>query len=186
MSRLAFFVDGHSQTAGSKRAVPILKGGQRIGTRVIEDGSKQNRDAKKTWREDLRAAVRDAMLEQDWEREHGPVVCEFVFYRQRPAGHYGTGRNARVLKPSAPLWPTGKPDALKLARAAEDALTGFAWADDAQVVVGSQAKAWTCRYEGREGVAVTIRQATAADLPGAADAGAETASGQTVFSEAVG
>jgi hypothetical protein len=26
MSALAFFVDGHSQTAGRKRAVPILKG----------------------------------------------------------------------------------------------------------------------------------------------------------------
>jgi Holliday junction resolvase RusA-like endonuclease len=165
VSRLAFFVDGHSQTAGSKRAVPILKGGQRIGTRVIEDGSKQNREAKRTWREDLRTAARDAMLEQAWEREHGAVVCEFVFYRQRPAGHYGTGRNARLLKPSAPAWPTGKPDALKLARAAEDALTGVVWADDAQVVSGLQIKAWTCRYVGREGLSVLVRQATLADLP---------------------
>jgi Holliday junction resolvase RusA-like endonuclease len=186
MSALMFFVDGHSQTAGSKRAVPILKGGQRIGTRVIEDGSAQNREAKRTWREDLRTVARDAMLEQAWEREHGAVVCEFVFYRQRPAGHYGTGRNARLLKPSAPMWPTGRPDALKLARAAEDALTGTVWADDAQIVVGLNVKAYTCRFEGREGVAVTVRPATVADLMRHAAPGAEAPLERLPLDRAVG
>jgi Holliday junction resolvase RusA-like endonuclease len=156
---LSFFVDGHPQTAGSKKALPIMKGGVRVGTRVVEDGSEANRAAKRTWRQDIQLAARQAMAAQGWERSHEAVALEFVFYRSRPASHYGTGRNARVLKPSAPAWPIGKPDALKMARGAEDALTGVAFADDAQVVHGSQTKLWTCRYEGREGVAITLRLA---------------------------
>jgi Holliday junction resolvase RusA-like endonuclease len=162
---LSFFVDGKPQTAGSKVAVPIkTRNGRQVGMRVLESGGDAARESKKTWRQDLRARAETAMNEQNWQREHGPVVLEFVFHRLRPAGHYGSGRNERVLKPSAPLWPIGKPDALKLARAAEDALTGVVWADDAQVVDGRQAKVWACRFTGREGVSVTVRQAGPRDL----------------------
>lgn len=164
---LSFFVDGRAATAGSKMAMPIrTKDGRQVGTRVIESGSTENREAKKSWRQEMQACARAAMLEQGWEREHGPVVVEFIFHRLRGVGHYGSGRNSRVLKPSAPLWPTGVPDALKLARAAEDALTGLVWADDAQVVDGRQCKVWTCRYTGREGVSVMVRRAGPRDLMG--------------------
>src|SRR5207244_637695 len=64
----------------------------------------------------------------------GPVVIHFTFYRQRPAAHYGTGRNSGTLKASAPVYPTTRPDALKLARGVEDALTGIVYRDDAQIV----------------------------------------------------
>lgn len=165
MTALAFFVEGRPQTAGSKRAVPINRNGERVGTRVIEDGSAANREAKRSWRQDVQLAARVAMSEQGWELTHGPVVCEFVFYRHRPASHYGKGRNARDLKPTAPAHPTGKPDALKLARAAEDSLTGLVWADDAQVVDGRQAKVWSCRYSEREGVSVTIASAVGQWIP---------------------
>ena len=39
------------------------------------------------------------------------------------------------MKGSAPFYHTTKPDALKLARSTEDALTGIVWADDAQTAV---------------------------------------------------
>lgn len=64
----------------------------------------------------------------------GPVEVEMTFYRRRPKGHYGTGRNEGRIKDSAPEFPTTKPDALKLARGVEDALTGIIWADDSQIV----------------------------------------------------
>lgn len=63
-----------------------------------------------------------------------PIVLEMVFYRPRPAGHFGTGRNADVLKDSAPPAPSTKPDVDKLARAVLDALKSVAWHDDGQVV----------------------------------------------------
>lgn len=63
-----------------------------------------------------------------------PVAVELRFGLPRPAGHWGTGRNAGVLKPSAPAYPAVKPDVDKLTRAVLDALTGVVWVDDAQVV----------------------------------------------------
>jgi len=65
----------------------------------------------------------------------GAVAVSLRFGLVRPRGHYGTGRNADVLRPSAPVWPATKPDVDKLERAVLDALTGIVWADDSQVVV---------------------------------------------------
>lgn len=66
----------------------------------------------------------------------GPLQCSVVFELPRPRGHFGTGRNAGTLRPSAPLYPGGAPDLDKLVRAVFDAVTdaGVVWADDAQVV----------------------------------------------------
>jgi len=52
----------------------------------------------------------------------------------RPKYHFGTGRNAGKLKDNAVYWCETTPDALKLTRSTEDALTGIAWKDDKQVV----------------------------------------------------
>ncbi len=58
----------------------------------------------------------------------------FWFFVTRPREHYGSGKNANILKPSAPSHPTGRPDVTKLIRSTEDALTGIVWRDDAQIV----------------------------------------------------
>lgn len=74
-----------------------------------------------------------------------PVDLTCVFRLPRPKSHYGTGRNAGVLKASAPAFPTaqGTRDADKLARAVGDALTmAGMWADDAQVCDLRAAKRW--------------------------------------------
>lgn len=63
------------------------------------------------------------------------VVVGLTFTVTRPQSHYGSGRNAHVLKPSAPDYPTGRPDLSNLIKLVEDALTGVAWVDDDQVVM---------------------------------------------------
>lgn len=70
------------------------------------------------------------------------VAVALRFGLPRPKGHWGTGRNADRLKPSAPAWPATKPDVDKLERAVLDALTGVLWADDSQVVVLSADKVY--------------------------------------------
>jgi Holliday junction resolvase RusA-like endonuclease len=82
----------------------------------------------------------------------GPLGLAATFTLRRPKGHFGTGRNARKLKPSAACWPVVKPDATKLLRAIEDALTGVVWTDDAQVVEQLATK----RYGEPEGAHVEI------------------------------
>ena len=72
-------------------------------------------------------------------------------------GHYGTGRNADQVKASAPPHPTTKPDATKLVRAVEDALTGVIWRDDSQVV-----RQWASKvYDDCEGVSVIVTELAA-------------------------
>ncbi len=64
----------------------------------------------------------------------GPVMGVIVFKFARPKGHYGTGKNANQLKPSAPIRPEGPPDLDKLLRSTNDALTDArVWRDDAQL-----------------------------------------------------
>ena len=65
----------------------------------------------------------------------GPVEAVITFYLPRPKGHYGTGKNAGVLKASAPEFPAGVPDVDKLCRSTLDGLKeGGAYLDDSQVV----------------------------------------------------
>lgn len=70
----------------------------------------------------------------------GPVAVRLDFYLPRPKGHYGSGRNSGMIKPSAPLFPAVKPDIDKLVRACLDALTGMAFRDDSQVCALSARK----------------------------------------------
>lgn len=70
------------------------------------------------------------MLNAKCDMFQGPLSVMFTFVMPRPNGHFGT----KGLKPSAPDHPTTKPDALKLCRSTEDALTGVVWNDDSQTV----------------------------------------------------
>lgn len=90
----------------------------------------------KPWREDVRAAAEKWVARNpDLYPLPGALSVDMVFSVARPAAHYGTGRNARTLKPSAPRHPASMPDLSKLARSTEDALTSAGlWSDDARVV----------------------------------------------------
>lgn len=92
----------------------------------------------KPWRQDVKAA---AMVEIErisafgpWVPADGPLVVSMVFSFARPKGHWRTGRHCNLLRPSAPVFPHGRPDLSKLARSTEDALTDVLWVDDARIV----------------------------------------------------
>jgi len=86
----------------------------------------------KTWREDVRTTV---LADGPHRPITGPVRATILFYLARPKSHYRTGRNAHLLRDSAPLFPTTKPDIDKITRSTLDALTSAgAYSDDSQVV----------------------------------------------------
>lgn len=129
---LSFFVPGKPLTAGSKNAIP----GKGPGGRplIVESG---NRKAKAAWRDDVRQAAMHAkpatMSVPCWPNE--PLEVHMTFVLARPSSQLRSGRFAGQLHPWAMARrPTTRPDALKLARAAEDALTGIVYADDSQIV----------------------------------------------------
>ncbi|MGA5340477.1 RusA family crossover junction endodeoxyribonuclease [Streptomyces griseoincarnatus] len=87
----------------------------------------------KPWRADVVAACL-RVLPRGWLPLTGALEAEMVFTLTRPKTHFGTGRNADRVRPSAPLLPSGVPDLSKLARSTEDALTtAGVYRDDALI-----------------------------------------------------
>lgn len=123
-----FTVFGVPQPGGSKRVFPLKLKDGRVINRVVDDNPKVM-----DWRSAIVAAIEphahDGLCD-------GPLSLDVRFFLPRPKGHFG----ARGLRPSAPKWPTKKPDSTKLLRALEDALTGVLWRDDAQIVCQSVTK----------------------------------------------
>lgn len=125
---LTFTVYGLAQPAGSK-----IAGRTNTGRMFVRDDAKRSRPWKNAVAE-AAAALRGANGGPLADLLAGPLAVTMTFHVPRPAGHYGTGRNAGQLRPSAPVYPAVRPDVLKLARAVEDACTGILWRDDAQIV----------------------------------------------------
>lgn len=116
---LEFRVYGLPAPQGSKR---------HVGHGVMVESSKKV----KPWRQDVVQAALDAVRNhQDFAPFTGPVAVRITFYFPRPKYHYGTGRNAGILKPGAPQFQTANPDLDKCVRSTFDALTtAGVWHDD--------------------------------------------------------
>lgn len=142
-----FTIPGIAQPAGSKRAFVLKKAGQYTGRAVVADANPKS----KSWQ----AEVKHAALNAGVTPLDGPISLALTFFMPRPKGHFGTGKNAATLKPDAPDYPIGRPDVLKLARGIEDALTGIAWRDDAQIVTETLEKLY-CDHGEMPLVAVAI------------------------------
>lgn len=139
--KIKFFVPGKVQPGGSKRAFYIKK----IGRTVVTDANKNVGGWKKTVKECAKRAYSGELLE-------GPLLVLCKFFILRPRSHYRSGKNSHLLKDSAPLYPQSKPDATKLWRSTEDAISGAIWKDDAQIVKQIIMK----RYGTRQGALIKI------------------------------
>lgn len=88
----------------------------------------------KPWRQDVKYAALEDLPAAGYPII-GPVRVQVTFYLPRPKGHYRTGRNAGLLRDSAPLFPHTKPDVDKLLRSTLDGMgEAGVWRDDSQVV----------------------------------------------------
>ncbi len=141
-------VNGLPRPAGSKRV--FLVGKDRRP--VVTDDCKGGPDWRATVQHAIARVYRGAPLE-------GPLELSLYFTMPRPGGHLGRTGN---LRPSAPPYPTRKPDVTKLIRAVEDAATGLLWRDDSQVVTQAAAK----RYGPRPGVVIHCRRLEALEEGG--------------------
>jgi Holliday junction resolvase RusA-like endonuclease len=136
---MKFRVYGIPAPGGSKRGFVHRATGRVI---IVED-AKRN----KTWRESVLQAALSVAPSTPLT---GSIIVTCVFWMPRPKGHFGTGKNAARLKDSAPNWHISKPDATKLWRSTEDALTGLLWRDDCQVSLAILSKRYTSQAPGAE------------------------------------
>lgn len=145
---IKFSVPGVPAPGGSKRAFKSAA----TGKIVVLDDAKNNAG----WRSRVSVFARQAMGTD--APLDGPLAMTLIFVVPRPKEHYGTGKNASRIKPWAETArPIRKPDVTKLTRAAEDAMTGIVWKDDAQVVMQQAEK----RYGENAGMFVLVERVTA-------------------------
>lgn len=100
---------------------------------VVKKDAASTKD--RQWGQALMHAAIDAMADAGATKIIGaPVELSIVFRKPRAKNHYGSGRNARVLKATAPSRPAIMPDIDKWIRAVLDALKDLVYVDDGQVV----------------------------------------------------
>jgi len=83
------------------------------------------------------------------------VDFEFIF--SRPKSHFGTGRNANKLKPSAPKFFIKKPDYDNLEKFALDAMNNHVYTDDNLVAGGFTWKRYA-KYGEHNKTVITIME----------------------------
>jgi Holliday junction resolvase RusA-like endonuclease len=136
--KLSFFVPGIPAPGGSKRFVGFgKKSGRAI---LVDDAGERN----KNWRSIVGLCGSAAMREKAIASFTGPLRVKFDFVMPRRKGDFSSKGD---VKSSAPFYHTTKPDALKLARSTEDALTGIVWNDDAQTAMLELSKRYADKGE---------------------------------------
>jgi Holliday junction resolvase RusA-like endonuclease len=134
---------------GSGRA--IMRGGK---AQHVPSGSSVNARKLKSWDRAVRDAAAGAVGKVDAPPFVGvPLRVTMVFRLLRPGGHYS---RAGQVKPSAPTWPTVKPDGDKLIRATSDTLTGVVFGDDSQIVEYFVRKCYA--KPGNEGARIVVER----------------------------
>lgn len=127
-------VPGVARPQGSKRPIR-LKTGKII---LLEN----NHAELKAWRVMIATLAAEQMTGK--QMFEGPLSIDVLFIFTRPKLHYNS---KGLLKDSAPMWKTSKPDVDKLIRAVGDSLTGIVYRDDSQIVHGTFAKRFSDKAE---------------------------------------
>ena len=136
--------------------IPAPQGSKRhVGHGIMIENSKRV----KPWRQDVKEA---ALNHYQGEVIDQAVEIEIIFIFVRPKSHFGTGKNSRKLKPSAPVFVTSKGigDIDKLQRSTYDALSessgGNVLKDDSLIVQNRNSKRY-CVAGENPGAKIIIR-----------------------------
>ena len=131
----SMFVPGNPAPAGSKTARAIersaadqLATGRKLKT-WVQDSCQRSGDWKRQVKVEAEFKLADmGLMGPLWDEA---ISVRFLFLIERPKSHR---RSDGSIKANTPLFPVAKPDVLKLARAAEDALSGVIYWDDARII----------------------------------------------------
>lgn len=144
-------VYGIPRPGGSKRGF-IIRGGGRPDRIAMTDASGEKG---KDWRGDVKhAALKVTKAVTPFPS--GPLHLTVTFYMPRLKSHYKANNPEKGMRPDAPVYHTMKPDATKLLRSVEDALTGIVWKDDAQIAYQVVRKV----YREQSGAEIVVEELT--------------------------
>lgn len=117
--RVEFFVEGEPRGMGSKTAFVVRSKATGKMRAVITDKPARGPNEKKlpAWQKAVHAEASKFATLGDVA-----IAVSVEFLLPRPVSHMGTGRNAGILRSTAPMRPAVKPDLDKLVRSTCDAL----------------------------------------------------------------
>lgn len=153
------WIEGKPATQGSKRIMPHASKMRKDGVLAYFHGEEwipikkitkytfileANKD-NDGWRKHVQEAFK--LMCAGVEMMDEPVVMVVTFYRERPKTHL-TSKGQLSADGKRNPYPATRPDSIKLTRSVEDALSGYAWKDDALIVDHVIRK----RYGDSEGV----------------------------------
>ncbi|MEE9602567.1 MAG: RusA family crossover junction endodeoxyribonuclease [Thermoguttaceae bacterium] len=144
---VTFFVPGNPVPKGSMTAYYNKHLRQAV---LVQN----NEDKVKAWEKTIRSLAWQAWAPRD--PTSGPVHAGLVFWFDRPAKHYRTGKYSNVLRDDAPVEVFLKKwDGDKLQRPVFDAMTGIIYDDDGRVskLLGVE-KLWS--NDHRPGVEIRV------------------------------
>lgn len=88
----------------------------------------------------------------------GPLQIDLEFVFDRPKGHFGSGRNSHLLKPSSPKYHIIKPDKDNLEKFALDCMEGVVFKNDSQVYSGLTTKRYADQSDETAHTKITIME----------------------------
>lgn len=147
---IRFFVPGIPKPGGSKRVFTNPK----TGKPIMVDMSKN-----KDWKASVSLAAKEAMNGRGLMS--GPLAVEINYYMPRPKYHY---RANGQLKGNAPVYHEIEPDADKLTRSTQDAMTGVVWRDDGQIAILRVIKFYDREQGLGCGAGITVRELQPAEV----------------------
>jgi len=106
-------------------------------------------DPSKTDKKNFLTIVQDNAPDKPFDQ---PLHLHIAFYFSRPKSHFRTGKNSHIIKDTAPLWHTGRPDVDNLFKFCTDALTKVYWRDDSLICSTSITK----KYDDNPRTEITI------------------------------
>lgn len=148
---IEFFVDGVPKAQPRTQSYAMMKNGKPVlakgGRPIIITYTP---DSANVWKGCVKQYARGHAPKKPLE----DVICvKLRFQMPRPKNHYGTGRNAGVLKAGSPTFHTSTPDVDNLAKAVLDVLTEMKfWGDDSQIAICRISKV----YASNSGVFVRV------------------------------
>lgn len=87
----------------------------------------RNYDPTANYKKDLLHIAQDYAPNEPFNQ---PLKLIVDFYFTRPQSHFKSGKNSHILKDSAPLYHTCRPDSSNCLKVVEDALNKVYWRDD--------------------------------------------------------
>ena len=163
----SLFVSGRPSPSGSKTArARLLSLQEQLATGKslktwVHDACRHADNWKRKVRNEAKFRMIDLGLSAPIS--DGPLQASFLFVFERPKSHL---RADGSTKPNSPRFPIGPPDVLKLSRAAEDALAGVVYWNDARIVHERIMKVYADSVDGpRPGLYLRVEELTSKEDP---------------------